>query len=40
MAGITEVIAQAKEIQSLKAQAKKLKKGVKPLITHHKAWMK
>ncbi|GJY22972.1 hypothetical protein Tco_0396630 [Tanacetum coccineum] len=24
---------------SIKAQAKKLKKGVKPLITHHKAWM-
>ncbi|GKD02341.1 hypothetical protein Tco_1177315, partial [Tanacetum coccineum] len=32
--------AQAKEIQALKAQVKKLKKGVKPLITHHKAWMK
>ncbi|GJZ16612.1 putative ribonuclease H-like domain-containing protein [Tanacetum coccineum] len=35
-----QVIAQAKEIQALKAQVKKLKKGVKPLITHHKAWMK
>ncbi|GJX66558.1 hypothetical protein Tco_0300901 [Tanacetum coccineum] len=35
-----EVIAQAKEIKALKAQVKKLKKGVKPLITHHKAWMK
>ncbi|GKB39851.1 putative ribonuclease H-like domain-containing protein [Tanacetum coccineum] len=32
--------AQAKEIKDLKAQVKKLKKGVKPLITHHKAWMK
>ncbi|GJT96632.1 putative ribonuclease H-like domain-containing protein [Tanacetum coccineum] len=34
------VSAQAKEIKALKAQVKKLKKGVKPLITHHKAWMK
>ncbi|GJS07091.1 hypothetical protein Tco_0363887 [Tanacetum coccineum] len=34
------VTAQAKEIKALKAQVKKLKKGVKPLITHHKAWMK
>ncbi|GJR73153.1 hypothetical protein Tco_0085518 [Tanacetum coccineum] len=32
--------AQAKEIKALKAQVKKLKKGVKSLITHHKAWMK
>ncbi|GKA87932.1 ribonuclease H-like domain-containing protein [Tanacetum coccineum] len=32
--------AQAKDIKDLKAQFKKLKKGVKPLITHHKAWMK
>ncbi|GJZ47803.1 hypothetical protein Tco_0601635 [Tanacetum coccineum] len=32
--------AQAKEIKDLKAQVKKLKKGVKPLITHHKAWIK
>ncbi|GJX07084.1 putative ribonuclease H-like domain-containing protein [Tanacetum coccineum] len=32
--------AQAKEIKALKAQVKKLKKGVKPLITHHKSWMK
>ncbi|GJV01012.1 putative ribonuclease H-like domain-containing protein [Tanacetum coccineum] len=32
--------AQAKEIKALKAQVKKLKKGVKPLSTHHKAWMK
>ncbi|GJX98988.1 ribonuclease H-like domain-containing protein [Tanacetum coccineum] len=35
-----QVTTQAKEIQALKAQVKKLKKGVKPLITHHKAWMK
>ncbi|GKA01837.1 hypothetical protein Tco_0674502 [Tanacetum coccineum] len=35
-----EVSAQAKEIKALKDQVKKLKKGVKPLITHHKAWMK
>ncbi|GJW61537.1 hypothetical protein Tco_0110872 [Tanacetum coccineum] len=35
-----QVTAQAKEIKALKAQFKKLKKGVKPLITHHKAWMK
>ncbi|GJZ17301.1 putative ribonuclease H-like domain-containing protein [Tanacetum coccineum] len=35
-----QVTAQAKEIKGLKAQVKKLKKGVKPLITHHKAWMK
>ncbi|GJU49390.1 hypothetical protein Tco_1218945 [Tanacetum coccineum] len=31
---------QAKEIQHLKAQIKKLKKQAKPVITHHKAWMK
>ncbi|GJU73385.1 hypothetical protein Tco_1264790 [Tanacetum coccineum] len=36
----TQVSAQAKEIKDLKARVKKLKKGVKPLITHHKAWMK
>ncbi|GJY41623.1 hypothetical protein Tco_0428893 [Tanacetum coccineum] len=36
----THVSAQAKEIKALKAQVKKLKKGVKLLITHHKAWMK
>ncbi|GKF10439.1 hypothetical protein Tco_0048365, partial [Tanacetum coccineum] len=35
-----QVTAQAKEIKALKAQVKKLKKGVKPVITHHKAWMK
>ncbi|GJU02243.1 hypothetical protein Tco_1112581 [Tanacetum coccineum] len=37
---LCEVTAQAKEIKALKAQVKKLKKGVKPLITHHKSWMK
>ncbi|GJU48460.1 hypothetical protein Tco_1218015 [Tanacetum coccineum] len=31
---------QAKEIKHLKAQIKKLKRQVKPVITHHKAWMK
>ncbi|GJY25353.1 hypothetical protein Tco_0400079 [Tanacetum coccineum] len=36
----TQVSAQAKEIKALKTQVKKLKKGVKPLITHHKAWIK
>ncbi|GKE69817.1 hypothetical protein Tco_1527889 [Tanacetum coccineum] len=30
---------QAKEIKHLKAQIKKLKKKVKPVITHHRAWM-
>ncbi|GJR87990.1 hypothetical protein Tco_0212001 [Tanacetum coccineum] len=35
-----QVTAQAKEIKALKAQVKKLKKGVKPLIIHHKDWMK
>ncbi|GJW87068.1 hypothetical protein Tco_0162408 [Tanacetum coccineum] len=35
-----QVIVQAKEIKALKAQVKKLKKGAKPLITHHKTWMK
>ncbi|GKA48891.1 retrovirus-related pol polyprotein from transposon TNT 1-94 [Tanacetum coccineum] len=35
-----EVTTQAKEIKALKAQVKKLKKGVKPLLTHHKSWMK
>ncbi|GKF34946.1 hypothetical protein Tco_0108146, partial [Tanacetum coccineum] len=36
-----EVSDQAKEIQHLKAQIKKLKKQAKPvLITHHRAWMK
>ncbi|GKA27589.1 putative ribonuclease H-like domain-containing protein, partial [Tanacetum coccineum] len=40
LVGIIEVSTQAKEIKALKNQVKKLKKGVKPLITHHKAWMK
>ncbi|GJY24733.1 hypothetical protein Tco_0398391 [Tanacetum coccineum] len=31
---------QAKEIKHLKAQIKKLQKKAKPVITHHKAWMK
>ncbi|GJW42013.1 putative ribonuclease H-like domain-containing protein [Tanacetum coccineum] len=31
---------QAKEIKNLKAQIKKLKKKAKPVITHHRAWMK
>ncbi|GJX96292.1 hypothetical protein Tco_0352090 [Tanacetum coccineum] len=35
-----QVTTHAKEIKALKAQVKKLKKGVKPLITHHKSWMK
>ncbi|GJX92650.1 hypothetical protein Tco_0347236 [Tanacetum coccineum] len=36
----TQVSDQAKEIQHLKAQIKKLKKQVKPVITHYRAWMK
>ncbi|GKF66366.1 hypothetical protein Tco_0192883 [Tanacetum coccineum] len=35
-----QVSDQDKEIQHLKAQIKKLKKQAKPVITHHKAWMK
>ncbi|GJT23508.1 hypothetical protein Tco_0893445 [Tanacetum coccineum] len=35
-----QVTAQAKEIKALKAQVKKLNKGVKPLLTHQKSWMK
>ncbi|GKB07157.1 putative ribonuclease H-like domain-containing protein, partial [Tanacetum coccineum] len=38
--GIKEVTNQAKEIKHLKAQIKKLKKQAKPVITHHRAWMK
>ncbi|GJX35170.1 putative ribonuclease H-like domain-containing protein [Tanacetum coccineum] len=34
-----QVLDQAKEIQHLKAQIKKLKKQAKPVIKHHKAWM-
>ncbi|GJZ93855.1 putative ribonuclease H-like domain-containing protein [Tanacetum coccineum] len=36
----TQVLDQAKEIQLLKAQIKKLKKQAKPVITHHRAWLK
>ncbi|GJT83427.1 hypothetical protein Tco_1057769 [Tanacetum coccineum] len=31
---------QAKEIKALKAQIKKLKRKARPVITHHKAWIK
>ncbi|GJT11444.1 hypothetical protein Tco_0858486 [Tanacetum coccineum] len=34
------VTNQAKQIKQLKAQIKKLKKKAKPVITHHRAWMK
>ncbi|GJZ71894.1 ribonuclease H-like domain-containing protein [Tanacetum coccineum] len=40
LGGCTQVSDQAKEIQKLKAQIKKLKKQAKPVITHHRAWMK
>ncbi|GJU61252.1 putative ribonuclease H-like domain-containing protein [Tanacetum coccineum] len=36
----TKVTDQAKEINHLKAQIKKLMKQVKLVITHHRAWMK
>ncbi|GJT01490.1 hypothetical protein Tco_0822659 [Tanacetum coccineum] len=36
----TQVTDQAKEIKHLKAQIKKLQKKAKPVITHHRAWMK
>ncbi|GKF93941.1 hypothetical protein Tco_0283641, partial [Tanacetum coccineum] len=36
----TQVTDQAKEIKHLKAQIKKLKKKAKPVITHHRAWIK
>ncbi|GJR48082.1 hypothetical protein Tco_1316185 [Tanacetum coccineum] len=36
----THVTDQANEIKHLKAQIKKLKKQAKPVITHHRAWMK
>ncbi|GJR23499.1 ribonuclease H-like domain-containing protein [Tanacetum coccineum] len=36
----TQVTDQANEIKHLKAQIKKLKKKAKPVITHHRAWMK
>ncbi|GJS56461.1 hypothetical protein Tco_0629823 [Tanacetum coccineum] len=35
-----QVSDQAKEIQHLKAQIKKLKKQAKPVIHHHRAWLK
>ncbi|GJS87143.1 copia protein [Tanacetum coccineum] len=35
-----EVTDQSKEIKTLKAQIKKLKKQAKPVISHHRAWMK
>ncbi|GJR61205.1 hypothetical protein Tco_1503367 [Tanacetum coccineum] len=38
--GDLTVSDQAKEIQRLKAHIKKLKKQAKPVITHHRAWMK
>ncbi|GKA52783.1 ribonuclease H-like domain-containing protein [Tanacetum coccineum] len=37
--GHTSISDQAKEIQHLKAQIKKLKKQAKPIIKHHRAWM-
>ncbi|GKD85171.1 hypothetical protein Tco_1356325 [Tanacetum coccineum] len=40
LVGIMEVTDQAKEIKHLKAQIKKLKKKAKPIIIHHRAWMK
>ncbi|GKA49080.1 retrovirus-related pol polyprotein from transposon TNT 1-94 [Tanacetum coccineum] len=36
----TQDTDQAKEIKHLKEQIKKLKKKAKPVITHHRAWMK
>ncbi|GJU08880.1 hypothetical protein Tco_1125310 [Tanacetum coccineum] len=36
----THVIDQAKEIKHLKAHIKKLKQQAKPVITHHRAWIK
>ncbi|GKE73051.1 hypothetical protein Tco_1535092 [Tanacetum coccineum] len=36
----TQVTDQAKEIKHLKAHIKKLNKKAKPVITHHRAWMK
>ncbi|GKB92768.1 hypothetical protein Tco_0965040 [Tanacetum coccineum] len=35
-----QVTIQAKQIQDLKAQIKKLKKKAKPVISHHNAWIK
>ncbi|GJS50827.1 hypothetical protein Tco_0624189 [Tanacetum coccineum] len=36
----TQFRIKEKEIKQLKVQIKKLKKQAKPVITHHKAWMK
>ncbi|GKB79612.1 hypothetical protein Tco_0946507, partial [Tanacetum coccineum] len=36
----THITNQANEIKHLKAQIKKLKTKAKPVITHHRAWMK
>ncbi|GKE78904.1 hypothetical protein Tco_1545024, partial [Tanacetum coccineum] len=36
----SQVTDQAKQIKQLKAQIKKLKKKAKPVIAHHKAWVK
>ncbi|GJR88746.1 hypothetical protein Tco_0212757 [Tanacetum coccineum] len=36
----TQVTDQAKEIKHMKAHIKKLKKKAKPVIIHHRAWMK
>ncbi|GKC72652.1 hypothetical protein Tco_1118535, partial [Tanacetum coccineum] len=38
--GIMKVIAQATNIKDLKAQIKQLKKKARPVINHHKAWIK
>ncbi|GJX54130.1 putative ribonuclease H-like domain-containing protein [Tanacetum coccineum] len=35
-----QVTAQAAEIKRLKAQIKQLKKNARPVITHHKAWLR
>ncbi|GKC28012.1 putative ribonuclease H-like domain-containing protein [Tanacetum coccineum] len=40
LVGIMEVIAQAANIKDLKAQIKQLKKKARPVINHHKAWIK
>ncbi|GJS57193.1 hypothetical protein Tco_0651977 [Tanacetum coccineum] len=37
---IPEVTAQAKEITTLKAKLKKLRRKAKPFISHHQAWVK
>ncbi|GJZ63356.1 hypothetical protein Tco_0619777 [Tanacetum coccineum] len=40
LAGIIKVTAQAANIKDLKAQIKQLKKKARPVINHHKAWIK